>query len=91
MVQNALSAANAGPCSIVKKMSERIASWGVAPTMEPSRGPSHSAAAVPPRTKKADAAIFAASSVRADGSISGLGETGGPRSSGARRHRAQLP
>jgi hypothetical protein len=66
MVQNALSAANAGPCSSVKKISESTASWGVAPTMEPRRGPSHSAAAVPPRTKSADAAIFAASRVRAE-------------------------
>ena len=82
IVQKALSAANSGPCSTVKKIRESTASWGVDATIEPSRGPSHSAAAVPPRTKKAEAATLAASRMGADGSIGrprwarGAGEPG---------------
>src|SRR5579864_3651537 len=83
MVQKALSAANAGPCSIEKKISDSTASWGAEPRIEPRRGPSHSAAAVPPTTKSADAAIFAASRTRAEESIrrSGGATAPTPRSS----------
>src|ERR1700675_778393 len=59
MVQNALSAAKAGPCSRVKKISATTESWGVAAMRAPRRGPSRSTAAVTPRTKPDDTTILA--------------------------------
>jgi len=66
MVQKALSAAKASPCSMAKKMSDTTASWGTAATRPPTRGPRRSTAAVPPRVNPADRATFEIKSTDSD-------------------------